>query len=490
MATIDKTPRATTPSGTSPKAEPEKFSVVKMPSPNSSPRPAGTKIDTIVLHHTAGGGTAQDTGRYFQNPANQVSSNYVIGKDGTIVQPVEDDRRSWHAGESEFDGRRNVNDFSIGIEIVNMGDGKDPYPDEQYQALAKLVTHLQRKYGIPWERIVGHKDVALPRGRKIDPSANFNYEKLRQEVEKLTGGAVPEFGGSKAAPEAAAAPASDAAQLSPGGRSSGMSLPSGSSGGSGAGGSSGGASGGGGSSGGGGASGGGGSTSGAPRSGSAPRSGGTSGASGSSGGYAPKVDWQKILDMAATEGNLSQSDAEAFVQLLKNGNQKGAKKLLKDKGLSDAKANSLIEKAVGQGGRQAAIAAILNDAEIQQAFKDWPRLSTEQKLKIGAKISDIQGQAMGFTPAPLSRDPNLAKAGQTGTYGLWSSRNGIGISDAALASPAMFLNTVVHEQAHKMNWQEGKAPSARHDSGKDAVYDIGNDFEQAVFGSRSLNGVK
>ncbi|MFN3430772.1 MAG: N-acetylmuramoyl-L-alanine amidase, partial [Candidatus Sericytochromatia bacterium] len=141
-----------------------KPSVVSMPSPNRNSR-GGAKIDTIVLHHTAGGGTAQDVGRYFQNPANEVSSHYIVGKDGTIVQPVADGDRSWHAGPSEFKGRTDVNDFSLGIEIVNRGDGKDPYTDAQYVALGKLVAFMMSEYGIPMDRLTGHKDVALPRGR-------------------------------------------------------------------------------------------------------------------------------------------------------------------------------------------------------------------------------------------------------------------------------------------------------------------------------------
>jgi N-acetylmuramoyl-L-alanine amidase len=155
--------------------------VIPMPSPSQGSR-NGVKVDTIVLHHTASGGTAEDVGVFAQNPANKVSSHYVVGKDGAIVQSVEDEQRAWHAGKSEFEGRDNVNDFSIGIEIVNWGNGTDPYPDTQYKALAKLVLYLQDKYDIPWERVIGHKDVALPRGRKIDPSANFDYDKLRAEV--------------------------------------------------------------------------------------------------------------------------------------------------------------------------------------------------------------------------------------------------------------------------------------------------------------------
>lgn len=49
---------------------------VWVPSPNFSGRPGGASdIDTVVLHHTAGGGTAEDVGRYFQKPSAGVSAH-------------------------------------------------------------------------------------------------------------------------------------------------------------------------------------------------------------------------------------------------------------------------------------------------------------------------------------------------------------------------------------------------------------------------------
>lgn len=174
-----------------------------IPSPNFNDRPRGpADIDTIVLHHTASGGTAQDTARYFQDPSADVSSHYVVGKDGTIVQSVPDGKRAWHAGESSFKGRDDVNDFSIGIEIVNLGDGRDPYPDAQYEALADLVAWLMKTYGVPMDRITGHRDVALPRGRKSDPSDNFDRDRLRSMVQARLDGAA---GNQAPAPGPAAA---------------------------------------------------------------------------------------------------------------------------------------------------------------------------------------------------------------------------------------------------------------------------------------------
>ncbi|MEB3223773.1 MAG: N-acetylmuramoyl-L-alanine amidase [Candidatus Sericytochromatia bacterium] len=167
-----------------------KPAVVSMPSPHQSSRD-GAAIDTIVLHHTASSGTAQAVGSWFQEPASRVSAHYTIGKDGTIVQSVEDAYQAWHAGESEFRGRGRVNQFSLGIEIVNVGDGQDPYTDAQYQALARLVAFMVTEYGIPRDRITGHKDVALPRGRKVDPSENFSYARLNELVDALLQGRLP-----------------------------------------------------------------------------------------------------------------------------------------------------------------------------------------------------------------------------------------------------------------------------------------------------------
>lgn len=161
-----------------------KPAVIPMPSPWVDSRD-GQAIDMIVLHHTGAPGTAQEVGGFFQNPDAKLSAHYIVGKDGAIVQSVQDDQAAWHAGPSEYEGRERVSRYSIGIEIANLGDGQDPYTDAQYQALAHLVLHLQERYDIPTERIVGHKDVAMPRGRKVDPSENFSYDRLQEEIARL-----------------------------------------------------------------------------------------------------------------------------------------------------------------------------------------------------------------------------------------------------------------------------------------------------------------
>jgi N-acetyl-anhydromuramyl-L-alanine amidase AmpD len=65
------------------------------------------------------------------------------------------------------DGRTNVNDFSIGIELVNLNDGADPFPEQQLAALRELLKEIIARH--PIRHIVAHYEVAVPEGRKSDP---------------------------------------------------------------------------------------------------------------------------------------------------------------------------------------------------------------------------------------------------------------------------------------------------------------------------------
>lgn len=159
-----------------------------IPSPNQNPRPEGAKPDTIVLHHTATAGTAERVGHFFARPDAKVSAHYIVDRTGYIVRSVPDNMRSWHAGRSEFKGRPNVNDFSIGIEICNLGDSIEPYSDIQYDALIKLVAWLVQTHQISLDNITRHRDIAVPAGRKIDTSNNFSVKRLMDGVQAVLAG--------------------------------------------------------------------------------------------------------------------------------------------------------------------------------------------------------------------------------------------------------------------------------------------------------------
>ncbi len=149
-------------------------------SPNFNSRPGSKTIWAIVIHSTASS-TLEGVIGWFNDPAAQLSSHYTIGKDGRIVQHVRDEYRAWHAGKSEWKGVPGVNDYGLGIEMVNLNDGSDPYPEAQHQANVRLCTYLCRKYNIKPENIMGHVDIAVPPGRKSDPRG-YDMGRLRLEV--------------------------------------------------------------------------------------------------------------------------------------------------------------------------------------------------------------------------------------------------------------------------------------------------------------------
>lgn len=144
---------------------------IEFPSPNFAPR--HSLINCIVIHDTASK-TAKAALEWFANKEAKVSSHYLIDKNGNIYQCVAEDKVAWHAGNSELWQVGNVNDYSIGIELVDDNDN-DSYPEEQIESLLDLATELIVKYKIQLNRIVGHEHIAIPRGRKTDPGRDFDW---------------------------------------------------------------------------------------------------------------------------------------------------------------------------------------------------------------------------------------------------------------------------------------------------------------------------
>jgi hypothetical protein len=132
-------------------------------------------IDTIVLHSSYN----PDGDPYSVDKVIAiwkgygVAPHYMIDRKGNIYHLVDDANIAYHAGVSKMpDGRRNVNDFSIGIEILNTKE--DTYTDAEYSAVNNLIAYLRGKYGI--KQVVGHADIAP--GRKDDPW-HFNWKQLK-----------------------------------------------------------------------------------------------------------------------------------------------------------------------------------------------------------------------------------------------------------------------------------------------------------------------
>ncbi|HLT87721.1 N-acetylmuramoyl-L-alanine amidase [Sphingobacterium arenae] len=134
------------------------------------------KPNYVVLHHTAQNSIEQ-TVRTFHNQKVGVSSHYVIGRDGKVIQMVNDLYRGHHAGVSRWGNDTDLNSSSIGIELDNNGT-TDPWPDIQINALIGLLRYLKETYKIPQANFIGHMDVSP--GRKIDPS-RFPWKTLADQ---------------------------------------------------------------------------------------------------------------------------------------------------------------------------------------------------------------------------------------------------------------------------------------------------------------------
>ena len=105
----------------------------------------------------------------------------MINRIGIITQYVPFNKRAWHAGVSEYDGRKCCNDFSIGIELE--GTETQKYTRKQYTGLSLLIKSLLRQYPqLSKKHITGHSNIAP--GRKCDPGDAFEWETLKKLLEE------------------------------------------------------------------------------------------------------------------------------------------------------------------------------------------------------------------------------------------------------------------------------------------------------------------
>jgi hypothetical protein len=146
-------------------------------SPKSNYHDGRSKAIAMIVVHATASETLESAAGWLCNPASEVSTHYIISQLGRIYQLVDDNDTAYHAGKSVWhglettfkDGTKSVNDCSLGIELENRNDGKDPYPAVQIAALTYLVKWKMSQYKIKFENVVRHLDVATPKGRKTDP---------------------------------------------------------------------------------------------------------------------------------------------------------------------------------------------------------------------------------------------------------------------------------------------------------------------------------
>ena len=162
--------------------------VVRIRSPNWDERPENCPIELVVIHGISlppGQFSGRAVEQLFTNRLDcdqhpyydtlrtlKVSAHFFIRRDGAVIQFVPCLLRAWHAGVSQWRGRSQCNDFSVGIELEGADDVR--YESDQYAVCNALLEALARVY--PVKAAVGHSDIAP--GRKTDPGPCFDWTRI------------------------------------------------------------------------------------------------------------------------------------------------------------------------------------------------------------------------------------------------------------------------------------------------------------------------
>lgn len=172
--------------------------------------------ENLIIHYSMSG-TVAGTVAHLTNPKSQVSAHVVIGRDGKEVwQLAKFNQRAWHAGQSEWKGKKSRNYYDIGIEFVNWGpveldkDGntfRSKWGQEVPADQVEQATHKNESEARYWQKytpeqlakgaeiarailttyptiedVIGHDDISP--GRKIDPGPLFPWDWFLVEIGK------------------------------------------------------------------------------------------------------------------------------------------------------------------------------------------------------------------------------------------------------------------------------------------------------------------
>lgn len=153
-----------------------------------------SKIFGVLCHHTAGPKTGNMpslntivNGRAGTSPLPGPLAQLGLGRDGTFF--IIAAGKAIHAGRGNWKGVVNGNSNFIGIEAENTGLPGDPWPEVQMDAYRRGVAAILKHLGRGADFCAGHKEYALPKGRKPDP--NFDMNAFRTAVAAFISGDGP-----------------------------------------------------------------------------------------------------------------------------------------------------------------------------------------------------------------------------------------------------------------------------------------------------------
>lgn len=160
----------------------------------SSGPPRTQAIDTVVIHTTGGPTCDPKSGRPVWVRAGTLAANmrfieahpklgihYMIDRDGTLARSVPEDQVAHHVFGHSL--------RSIAIELINDGDGVDPFPEPQVRALTALLQDIARRHGLSRAAVKRHSDLDLStlpcdrtQRRKVDPGPAFPWPAVLDAV--------------------------------------------------------------------------------------------------------------------------------------------------------------------------------------------------------------------------------------------------------------------------------------------------------------------
>jgi peptidoglycan hydrolase-like protein with peptidoglycan-binding domain len=144
----------------------------------------------VILHHTAGGrgGNMPSLGTITKGRPDLAGplAQYGLGRDGTVYCVAAG--LAWHAGRGSWRGVTAGNSQMIGIEAENDGVG-EPWPSVQAEAYVRLVAAILKQIGASPIMACAHREWALPKGRKIDPTG-IDMDAFRLQVAAVMNGAL------------------------------------------------------------------------------------------------------------------------------------------------------------------------------------------------------------------------------------------------------------------------------------------------------------
>ena len=135
-------------------------------------------VTCLILHHTAGSLPSSLDILQGKDPKHKVGIHYLVTDEPKprVIRMVPESLAAFHAGKSAWGKLSNLNQNSIGIEIINLDGNVYPYTDAQADIIFALCSEIIRRHDIkPWN-VLAHSDIAV--GRKVDPGSKFPWSKL------------------------------------------------------------------------------------------------------------------------------------------------------------------------------------------------------------------------------------------------------------------------------------------------------------------------